>query len=126
PGELRQIREARRCRRALGRSRGAHRGGVNCRCSERRVRPPSFWLKHFTAAHSVLPSPLWGGSARSAGVGAVQRPADGPPPPTPPHKGEGSRPSSQLPLILTSHGRHYPCVGLSRLKRSFCSSPRDP
>ena len=28
PGELLEIREARRCRRALGRARGAHRGGV--------------------------------------------------------------------------------------------------
>src|SRR5260370_20948416 len=46
------------------------------------------------ATNSVLPSPLWGGSARSAGVGVVRWSADGPPPPAPPHKGEGSRPSA--------------------------------
>src|SRR4030095_2592606 len=58
------------------------------------------------AANSVLPSPLRGGSAhagklaqpaqawlRCAGVGVVRRPAEGPPPPTPPRKGEGSTPS---------------------------------
>ncbi len=38
PGELRQIREARRCRRALGRSRGAHRGGVRLHS----VRPRAY------------------------------------------------------------------------------------
>jgi len=32
--------------------------------------------------------PLWGGSARSAGVGVVD-PLKDPHPPTPPHKGEG-------------------------------------
>src|SRR5262249_34160000 len=65
------------------------------------------------ATNSVLPSPLWGGSAhagklaqpaqawlRCAGVGggrwrttvaSIARP----PPPTPPHKGEGSTPSGR-------------------------------
>ena len=36
-----------------------------------------------------LSSPLWGGSARSAGVGVVRSSTDGSPPPTPPHKGRG-------------------------------------
>ena len=45
PGELPEIREARRCRRALGRARGAHRGGVirllttALRCRPRERRP---------------------------------------------------------------------------------------
>src|SRR5262249_41529552 len=66
------------------------------------------------AANSVVPSPLWGGIGglrppflaaknadasrrlwRSAGVGVVRRSADGPPPPTPPHKGEGRAPSAR-------------------------------
>src|SRR5262249_31662441 len=37
-----------------------------------------------------LPSPLWGGSARSAGVGVVRRSADGPPPQPLPTRGRGA------------------------------------
>src|SRR5215813_6775262 len=59
-----------------------------------------------------LPSPLWGGSARSAGVGVVMRHAPRattttPRPPTPPHKGEGSAPSSspvRWPLPCAQRG----------------------
>src|SRR5439155_4786128 len=42
-----------------------------------------------------LPSPLWGGSARTAGVAVHQRIAPRPPPPAPPHKGEGSTPNTR-------------------------------
>src|SRR5258706_1800477 len=51
--------------------------------------------KSARAANSILPSPLWGGSARSAGVGVVRRSTDGPPPPTPPHQRAGSTPSTR-------------------------------
>src|SRR6266478_1790813 len=51
------------------------------------------------ATNSVLPSPLWGGSrAKRAGWGSLwwreARASQRPPPPTPPHKGEGSTPST--------------------------------
>jgi hypothetical protein len=58
-----------------------------------------------------LPSPLWGGSTREARRGGGQslghEPAQQlrPPPPTPPHKGEGSTPSLWLLLALA-----YPAV----------------
>src|SRR5262249_3602743 len=62
-----------------------HRGGDRDATSPERIQ-----MRRRTRS---LPSPLWGGSARSAGVGVVRRSADGPPPPTPPHKGEGRAPS---------------------------------
>src|SRR5262245_45930429 len=47
------------------------------------------------AADSVLPSPLWGAKRRGGGRGCVASCVLQllPPPPTPPHKGEGSTPS---------------------------------
>jgi len=53
------------------------------------------------------PSPLWGGSARSAGVGVIAvlarlHPSYRPPPPTPPHKGEGRRPKLAASSVQSS------------------------
>src|SRR5213079_199626 len=56
-------------------------------------------LPHLYARPNAIALPLWGGSARSAGVGVIvkhaTRAATLPPPPTPPHKGEGSTPSAR-------------------------------
>jgi len=72
---------------------------------------------HHAQQTQSLPSPLWRGSARSAGVGVGVGGRDSvlqlrPTPPTPPHKQEGSRPSG-WPGKGTTHATHGAAVQAS-------------
>ena len=136
-----------RLTRALGAPQGALRGCRSTRTLSRRSATPHFgcakpkakpgrkkraagtrryvceWKciqvksDHHAQQTQSLPSPLWGGSARSAGVGVGVGGRDSvlqlrPPPPTPPHKREGSRPSG-WPGKGTTHATHGAAVQAS-------------
>src|SRR6516162_1751144 len=65
--------------------------------ASRALRAPSLVLEALQRRALGPTLPLVGRVAREArGVGVVWWSAEGTPPPTPPHKGEGSRPSSPL------------------------------
>jgi len=79
-----------------------------------------------------LPSPLWGGSARSAGVGVVRRSADGPPPPNPSPQGGGEHTECAACLWKDK----MPCVAyvpvgrcsavFVRCRTTHCERPAQP
>src|SRR5262249_4954043 len=78
------------------------------------------------ASSALLPSPLWGGSARSAGVGVGVGGRDPvlllrPPPPTPPHKGGGSTPSAGR--LAKSFAREF-CPFAKRGELAECNIAR--
>src|SRR5258708_13169812 len=57
----------------------------------------------------LLPPPLWGRVGEGGGAwGNSRASTSGPPPPTPPHKGEGSTPSLSKVPTLTIHSTCHP------------------